>query len=764
MSDFHPLKSLLQLQLGSDAYAVLYLPQVLETLTPECFAPSTHLQKWTARINSLLHSRDVGARWSGLILALQTAMCSKDLMLESAQSWVGVAVPLLSKHESTPTTKSSIRLLRYVFANGADVSEFQRHLCIPNVPKFSSALISIADNHEDISTKILALETLTHLIQVYPSLHRPLHASLSTVSLQFLNGSSTRPMSPALVEAASQLYSVLHLTGGKVGAANLWRKSLEDTVNFAWNSFLRLRTSYRPPASASGVVSPGPSSEDPVVSIPLHLDRLRAATRVLRDHCRTITSRPISFPVGSVTRLCLALLSCNSEEEAQGPMDQTLRSLEASVVPAIWILACELIVDLATSVNSLLAPHVPRILSYLSYHLEQNRTASQRLPILRAIISMLQHSSALHDPILSSRLAKAILPSLSVVLSSESHASDGTDQSAFKSKGRKGKKRARGYEGDEVFKITREIVCPTPDDGDALLAALRATDLVLRKAQLTPAIHSIVSRTMLSVYLALPQMPPATLSPDTTLHAKIYAEVQTIALGLASGTNSTMSKSLTLAINTVLHGACDPSQAIVQHGIDLLLHPRMPPLVRSLPHVETISLFRAEESQEEADVRHALGLRTEEDSSRLDSDAVDVVHPPPVTTGDRRQSAVDAPAAGTFATISISSSTAPRRVAPTQTPEAAIGRSDASDLVVQAAEHPRTEPPLSQGSRTIPSLPAPLASVSKPNSASPAETPAIASSSITSDTPVTFIAHVEDNDDEDEPMPAINMESDSDTD
>ncbi|TFY71412.1 hypothetical protein EVG20_g1596 [Dentipellis fragilis] len=46
----------------------------------------------------------------------------------------------------------------------------------------------------------------------------------------------------------------------------------------------------------------------------------------------------------------------------------------------------------------------------------------------------------------------------------------------------------------------------------------------------------------------------------------------------------------------------------MQHALDLLLHPRVPPLVRSLPHVDALSLFRAEESNEEQDVRTGLGI------------------------------------------------------------------------------------------------------------------------------------------------------------
>lgn len=39
-----------------------------------------------------------------------------------------------------------------------------------------------------------------------------------------------------------------------------------------------------------------------------------------------------------------------------------------------------------------------------------------------------------------------------------------------------------------------------------------------------------------------------------------------------------------------------------------MLHPRVPPLVRSLPEVDTIALWRAEEGIEEMSIRTALGM------------------------------------------------------------------------------------------------------------------------------------------------------------
>jgi hypothetical protein len=45
-----------------------------------------------------------------------------------------------------------------------------------------------------------------------------------------------------------------------------------------------------------------------------------------------------------------------------------------------------------------------------------------------------------------------------------------------------------------------------------------------------------------------------------------------------------------------------------QKEIGVLLHPRVPPLVRTMPHVESLSLFKAEEPQDEAEVLSTLGL------------------------------------------------------------------------------------------------------------------------------------------------------------
>ena len=58
----------------------------------------------------------------------------------------------------------------------------------------------------------------------------------------------------------------------------------------------------------------------------------------------------------------------------------------------------------------------------------------------------------------------------------------------------------------------------------------------------------------------------------------------------------------------------------MQSNIGVLLHPRLPPLVRSMPHVESLALTRAEESQEETEALSALGVESVHSKETCDQD------------------------------------------------------------------------------------------------------------------------------------------------
>ncbi|KAF5387632.1 hypothetical protein D9615_000575 [Tricholomella constricta] len=648
-------------------------------------------------------------------------------------------IVFIKKNEPPPTLKASIRLLRVIFSAGVGVPEYQRQVATPNVPKFTAAIIGLAEKHEEEELRVLILETLTRLVPLYPTLHRASHSALSALSLRFLNGSAPQPTNNSLLEAASGLYSVLHYTGGKVGAANLWRKSVDETLAFAWTAFSALRTTF--PFEADNVVAASPSIDEALITIPLNLDRLRCCTVVLCDLLSSTTQRPVQVPLGPIIKFISALLSCTKDDNAslfsfypafafyshtfiQGRehADPAIQAMELSILPNFWKLSCDVITCLAKCACHHLTPHLTRLLSYLTFHLEQKPIPSQRLFLLSAIQHLLTHCHVLDSPLVPTRLAKAVLPSLSIILATPSDVQRTEVSVAASQKSRKGKKRARGYEGDEVFKLSRDVICPGSDEGRVLLITLEVMRLLLRNPNLSPALQSISARVLLSMLLALPQISPASLSPDLKFHNNLLQSLQSVNTELGSGSTSVMSKSLGLIVRaTLLENSDDTFR-----NLEYLLHPRVPPLVRSLPHVESLSLFRAEEPQEEADVREELGLQgafpdrpitthdtqdvVMEDDSRT---APKINDENPVTIHGQQPPAKPVPAVPTISNVNV------QQAAAATLPRAHV-------------EPPRPQPAVIESAPARPVIPPQHAAV-------PAQ-----------------------EEDEDEEMPAINMDSDSD--
>ncbi|KDR83920.1 hypothetical protein GALMADRAFT_54559 [Galerina marginata CBS 339.88] len=583
------LKYLLQSQLASDASATRYLPYCLSTLTAESFLPSSHLTKWTTRIHALIHSKDLGTRWAGLCLAYKTALLSQNMMVDSAQSWITGAFPVLSRSEPLPTLKAAIRLLRVILTTAIDIPEFHRQICIPNVVKFTSAVISVAENHPDLELNIMCMETLARMVTLYPTTHRPTSAALFAFCLRRLNGSVISPTNEGILEAASRLYAVLPLTGGKVGAVNLWRKSVDETLAFGWEAFHCLRTTF---PVAPNVTRPVPG-DDPQVAIPLHRDRLRCSVITIQSLLKTVVHRPVQVPMGNLVKFIFSLLNCSVD----GFIDPSIRAMEISVIPDIWTLGCDLLACIAGQFPYRLDSYSGRLLSILAFQLEQKpNTRSQRLSFLKVLDSLLKNCHPADSSILPTRLAKAVLPSITKILVSSS-SEGGAENEPSSGKSRNGKKRARNYEGDEVFKTTRLVIYPTEEEGEACLISLDVIQSLFRNPNLASAAQSIIARVIIAILISLPRMAPSSLSSDPTFMQLISDKMENFSFIIGSGTTSVMSKTLPFVIEAALTN----DRPKMQRDIGMLLHPRVPPLVRSMPHVESLSLFKAEESQEEAE-------------------------------------------------------------------------------------------------------------------------------------------------------------------
>ena len=64
---------------------------------------------------------------------------------------------VVKKDESAPVMKAGIRLVYKIFSGAMDVSEFQRQVSIPNVPKMTTAMIALATKQTDVEFKVCRL-------------------------------------------------------------------------------------------------------------------------------------------------------------------------------------------------------------------------------------------------------------------------------------------------------------------------------------------------------------------------------------------------------------------------------------------------------------------------------------------------------------------------------------------------------------------------------------------------------------------------------
>lgn len=178
--------------------------------------------------------------------------------------------------------------------------------------------------------------------------------------------------------------------------------------------------------------------------------------------------------------------------------------------------------------------------------------------------------------------------------------------------------------------------------------------------------------------------------------------------------------------------------------LDVLLHPRLPPLVRPLPPLENISLYRVEEGEAERELRAMLGL-----ASPGDPEPVVFAEEPlrqPLEESQNPMQDVE-PALPSHSVPSLTSQAPSQTDPPTQ-------RSD--DIQV---DQPSIKPVVALPQDQTPTKNVPPASTPAATKFSEGIPPASEPPQLSSWNPTSFIG---DEEEEEEEIPSINMDSDSD--
>ncbi|KIO31087.1 hypothetical protein M407DRAFT_221600 [Tulasnella calospora MUT 4182] len=621
---------ILQHQLATDATTLAQMPIVLQTLTADHLKPSQPTGKWMARINSLLHSREPSFRWAGLCLADKTSELSVQLMLEHAETWIGIVLPMLSKVEVEPVHTMSIRLLFRIFSSATHMTEFQRQVSTPNVSRYALAMVALAEKGAPISLQaspaplshVIIFETIHALISIYPSVLRTGQSSLQKLALRHVSGSFPAPTPPEIISSASKLLATLHISSGKTASSASWKKMIEGVLATAAESLAALRTTFA--SSGSGLEVPK-LPDDPMIAMPLALDRLRCMTSVVSALVQTESTRTVMFPLASTVQLAVDLLKGAPElivttAEQLENQDIALRAFQLSFVPSISALGCQLTTILCESAGRHLIPYAPQLVNVLAFQISQpDICVATRTWLLRTLPPIIYQTRPFHSSVLPNRVARGTLSTITTLLSNEPLKSESSSHELGPtSSGRgKGKKRARGYEGDELLRNQPHGSQLNVAQSEEMIAAVDVLEALVASGFLSQPTSSTIHRVLLSLALSLPQQTPQAFSKNLNAYENFQQKVFTLSAQIAQhGKDGFAARSLgtVLSTTTTLSEGPGATKAYVRAAscLESVLHPRLPPLLKTAPPVEFFPLFRKEETKEEREIQEELRLSSVE--------------------------------------------------------------------------------------------------------------------------------------------------------
>lgn len=265
--------------------------------------------------------------------------------------------------------------------------------------------------------------------------------------------------------------------------------------------------------------------------------------------------------------------------------------------------------------------------------------SAHRVPFVKLLPTLLTTSFHSSEPLLVGRILKTLLPVLASILSpAKAQASstlmvlDSAPHLALNgSGGKRSRKRTRVNEAEDILGGGKMSSHLSQDDGKLILSTLDGTSillqftlrnstllnikpyvalpLILRTPGLPPYLVSLTSRVLLSLQLTLPTKPSVASASDAVIRETILMRVQRLNL---EGAASVEAGRGVLSRTLPIIASCGTSTSRLLHEtsalLDLMVHPRLPPLIREVPLLGVLALSYTEEDSDERVAREALGL------------------------------------------------------------------------------------------------------------------------------------------------------------
>ncbi|CAG8592707.1 10905_t:CDS:10 [Funneliformis caledonium] len=282
------------------------VPFILEAITQYQLLSNVEeqmvLHKWCTRVNSLLHSKVMKARWAGICFIKISFEQSEEIFLQNLQSWTTTLMILLTKPEPTLVLKEIITTLTELFNKTQNKPELQREITTQQLPRFNTFLIKLSGLNKRLLPTIFSALSLS--VKNFPSIFRPVNEPSQKLCLSILLD-GTHDYESELSKMAVKCFSYIINFGGKMNNnTHYWKLNLLKVVGSLNNILDKLFDTIDEEKDASkklaGFEMPQ-ASENYIIAFPMLFSKFHCLSECLISLISLPTSLPVQFPVNQVT-------------------------------------------------------------------------------------------------------------------------------------------------------------------------------------------------------------------------------------------------------------------------------------------------------------------------------------------------------------------------------------------------------------------------------------------------------------------------------
>ncbi|KAL2825630.1 rRNA processing/ribosome biogenesis-domain-containing protein [Aspergillus cavernicola] len=349
---------------------------------------SVQVHKLVTRLSSLLQDRTCEGRWAAVVLVKALVEAGQWEILRGSEPFVRGLMGILNKSDPASTKTMAVVTLTRIFHLTYQYPTLVREITTPSLPGFVTTtlnLVSVKQSSDPTrrlkpNTPFLdvVLRAYTELIARHPTIFRPFTSQIHNI-LQAIVGATSASYPQPVVDIAEQLFIALHNCAPKNTGGEEWKNacrmtitSIHATSSHVLRAIVEQWEAVDPSVrhqlghSIDYVQEVGSSGPDALGlsawrGLDMGVNRLLALLRMLSTFLKTATASTVTIPVGSILDLTARLMSVTVPSDAGGvqpnaQISRTEREILFAELPRIHT-ACMKV--LRTLVNTLETAALP---------------------------------------------------------------------------------------------------------------------------------------------------------------------------------------------------------------------------------------------------------------------------------------------------------------------------------------------------------------------------------------------------------------------